>query len=484
LLLEEYKDLADYCVREARRLGAEYAEARIHGGTGTGFLLKNGEPQPPVIDDSFGIAARVIVGGAMGFSATNLLSKERVKDLTARTLKMAESSSRLVKDRIEMDDSRTVKKKVRVAEKEPVEGAEPNWLKSLLLEIDGRVMKLESHANGVKIPNRIMVASAGAEEKYIVTSDGAKVESRVPRFHYFGILTALKGGDTAQRMIQQGESGGLEIVKRIDLVDLVEREARTLIRVLREAEKTPTGIMDVVLGPELSGIAAHESVGHPQEADRILGREGAQAGESYLSKDSLGTKVGSEEANVSDDPTIPHSNGYSPVDDEGVASKKRRLIVDGKISEFLQNRSTASLLGVGNNGSSRSSGFDREPIIRMSNTFVEPGDYATTEELLKEVKDGVYLKSFTEWNIDDKRLNQRYTGLEAYRIKDGETAGLVKAPVLEITTPVLWGSVRGRSKRLEFEAASCGKGDPMQGIPVWTGGPDTLLGAVRIVGGG
>src|SRR4029077_19420020 len=135
------------------------------------------------------------------------------------------------------------------------------------------------------------------------------------------------------RMIQQGESGGLEIVKKIGLVDLVEAEARTLIRVLGEAEKTPTGIMDVVLGPELSGIAAHESVGHPQEADRILGREGAQAGGAYFFKGSLGTKGGGEGAHGGEHPTIPNSNGYSPVDDEGVASKKRRLIVDGKISE-------------------------------------------------------------------------------------------------------------------------------------------------------
>jgi len=484
LLREEYKDLADLCVREARRLGAEYAEARIHGGTGTGFLLKNGEPQPSMLEDSFGIAARVVVGGAMGFSATNLLSRERVKDMTARTIKMTKSTSRLVKEPIAMGDSKLVKRKVWVAEMEPVAGADPNWLKSLLLEVDGRVAKLGSGANGVKIPNRIMAASAGVEEKYVVTSDGGKVESRVPRFNFFAILTALKGGDAAQRTIQQGETGGLEIVKRIRLLELVEAEAQTLAEVLKEAEKAPTGIMDVVLSPELSGIAAHESVGHPQEADRILGREGAQAGESYLTKDSLGTKVGSKEANVSDDPTIPHSNGYSPVDDEGVAAKKRRLIVDGKITEFLQNRATSSLLKVRNNGASRSSGFDREPIIRMSNTFVEPGDYATTEELIKEVKDGIYLKSFTEWNIDDKRLNQRYTGLEAYRIKNGETTNLVRAPILEITTPALWGSVKGRSKRLEFEAANCGKGDPMQGIPVWTGGPDTLLSGVRIVGGG
>jgi TldD protein len=480
--IDQYKDLADYCVSEARRAGAEYAEARIHGGSGSGFLLKNGEPHPPIVEDSFGIAARVVVGGAMGFSATNLLSRERVKELTEKSIRMAKASASLVREPTRMQASKPGARKVRVEEKEPVERADPTWLKSLLVDIDGRVKKVAASAGGVKIPNRMMVASAGVEEKYIATSDGAKVESRVPRFGFFGIFTALKGGETAQRIIQRGETGGLEIVKRVRLRELVEEESQTLTEVLAKAEKSPAGMMDVVLSPELSGIAAHESVGHPQEADRILGREGAQAGESYLSKDSIGTRVGSEEANVSDDPTLSHSNGYSPVDDEGVVSQKRHLIVGGRITEFLQNRSTSSLLGVKNNGASRSAGFDREPIIRMSNTFVEPGDYSTTEELIKEVKDGIYLKSFTEWNIDDKRLNQRYTGLEAYRIRNGETTGLLRAPVLEITTPALWGSVKGRSKRLEFEAASCGKGDPMQGIPVWTGGPDTLLSGVRIAG--
>jgi len=262
----------------------------------------------------------------------------------------------------------------------------------------------------------------------------------------------------------------------------VEEEARMLRQVIARATKLQPGVMDVILSPELSGIAAHESVGHPQEADRVLGREGAQAGESYLRKGSIGFRVGSKEANISDDPTIIHSNGYSPVDDEGVKATKRRLITDGRVTEFLQNRSTAVELKARNNGSARATDFNREPIIRMSNTFVEPGDYST-DELVKEVKHGIYLKSFTEWNIDDKRLNQRYVGLEAYRIKDGELGEMVKSPVLEITTPALWGSVKARGKRLEFEAAVCGKGDPMQGIPVWTGGPDTLLSGVRIVGG-
>ncbi|HEV2227130.1 MAG TPA: TldD/PmbA family protein, partial [Nitrososphaerales archaeon] len=291
----------------------------------------------------------------------------------------------------------------------------------------------------------------------------------------------MEGGETAQRFIQQGETGGLEVVKRINLVDKIEEEARAMGRVLKTATKPPTDSLDIVLSPELSGIAAHESVGHPQEADRVLGREGAQAGESYLKASSLGRKIGSVEANVSDDPTLVHSNGFVPVDDEGVEGKKRFLIKDGIINEFLQNRSTAKEFGLMSNGASRSVAFDREPIIRMSNTFVEPGDLST-EELFKEVKHGVFFKTFTEWNIDDKRLNQRYVALEANLIEHGELKGLLKSPVLEITTPRLWGSVKARSKHMDFEAATCGKGDPMQGAPVWTGGPETLLTGIKLGG--
>jgi TldD protein len=474
--LETSKELAHVALREADRAGASFAEARLHASSGTGFLLKNGEPQPSVIGESFGIGLRVLSMGALGFSGTNRLDRDSVKEMTVSAVRLARASAWLLKKPIELDHSRAVRRKLRAEEKQKIEGADAAWLRSLLMEIESRVT---SPGTGVKIPNRIVSASTSLEEKYYVNTDGARVESRVPRVEFAGILTAVEGGETAQRIIQQGESGGLEVVKRINLVDFVEQEAKTLGEVLKKARRPPTGTIDVVLSPELSGIAAHESVGHPQEADRVLGREGAQAGESYLKKDSLGSKIGSSEANISDDPTLNHSNGFSPVDDEGVQGRKRRLISHGVIHEFLQNRSTAAELGGLSNGASRSVGFNREPIIRMSNTFVEPGDY-TLEELLKEVKLGIYFASFTEWNIDDKRLNQRYVGLEAYLIEDGEMRGMVKSPVLEITTPRLWGSVKARSRRLQFEAATCGKGDPMQGIPVWTGGPDTLLADIKL----
>ena len=131
------------------------------------------------------------------------------------------------------------------------------------------------------------------------------------------------------------------------------------------------------------------------------------------------------------------------------------------------------------NGSSRSCSFDREPIVRMSNTFVLPSK-TKESELIKEAKNGIYLKSYTEWNIDDKRMNQKYVGAEAYLIEKGEITKPVFHPTLEITTPRLWSSVNLVANNLSYSSGQCGKGDPMQPIPVWFGGPSMLIKNVHI----
>ena len=474
--LEEGKQLAEGAISKALTAGASYAEARIQNTRARQFILKNGESQPSFFAEGYGIGIRVISRGALGFAATNDMKQGLVNEIAERAVKLAKASAPVLKKKIAYDSSKAARKRWSAPEKIKIENADAAWLRNVLLEVEGRIADGKA---GVKLPGRFLAIGAELEEKYYVNSDGAKVEARLPRIGFFGSLTAMEGGATAQRFLQQGETGGLEVVKRVKLLEKVESEAKTMGRVLKTAGKPPTDTVDVVLSPELSGIAAHESVGHPQEADRVLGREGAQAGESYLKADSLGRKIGSPEANVSDDPTLLHSMGYTPIDDEGVTAKKRRLIKNGVINEFLQNRATAFEFGLKSNGASRSVSFDREPIIRMSNTFVEPGDYST-DELIGEVKHGVFFKTFTEWNIDDKRFNQRYVALEAYLIEKGEVKGMVKAPVLEITTPRLWGSVKARSKHMDFEAAVCGKGDPQQGAPVWTGGPETLLAGIKL----
>jgi TldD protein len=155
------------------------------------------------------------------------------------------------------------------------------------------------------------------------------------------------------------------------------------------------------------------------------------------------------------------------------------LYRNGLINEFLQNRETAAKLGVTSNGSSRSINYDREAIVRMANTYLEPGDL-TDEELFEDVKNGVYIHSFTEWNIDDVRFNQRYVGREAYLIQNGELITPIVRPTIETTTLTFWMAVDGVSKTVDFESATCGKGDPMQGLPVLTGGPMVRLRGVHV----
>jgi len=134
---------------------------------------------------------------------------------------------------------------------------------------------------------------------------------------------------------------------------------------------------------------------------------------------------------------------------------------------------------VKSNGSARASSFDVEPIIRMGNTYVKPGDHSE-EELIEGVKKGIYLKNFTEWNIDDVRFNQKYTGLEAYYIENGKIKYPVKKPAIEITTTSLWQSVDAVGKKLELHPGTCGKGEPMQGMPVFLGGPLMRLKGIRL----
>ncbi|MFQ5553456.1 MAG: metallopeptidase TldD-related protein, partial [Thermoplasmata archaeon] len=97
------------------------------------------------------------------------------------------------------------------------------------------------------------------------------------------------------------------------------------------------------------------------------------------------------------------------------------------------------------------------------------------EEMIEGVKDGIYMKTFTEWNIDDKRYNGKYAGREAYRIENGEIGAPVRNTVVELTTPAWWSAVDAVGKDIEFEAGFCGKSDPTQSLDAMMGGPTIRL---------
>lgn len=473
------EDLVRYPIDSASAKGVEYAEARLHVDTGSGVTLRNGIPEPVQLARAKGIAVRVLVDGAMGFASTNDLSRESLSGIVEVAYRTAKASKKLVSKPIRLSKEKADQARWESKSRRSLLDVTTEEKFDVLEEIE---KTLRPDVVKADLPSRTLVLFDNITDRYFANTEGARVHGTVSRISLLYILTVSEPGKgTIQRIGNKGETGGWEQVEKWNLPRFVSEEATTLGRILREAKHPPRGELDLVLGPEVTGIICHESCGHPQEADRILGREAAQAGESYVKPDMIGYRIGTAAVTVVDDPSIPNSYGFYLYDEEGVRTSRRTLIREGIITEFLHSRETGAEFGVNSNGAARAVSYDREPIIRMANTFMLPGKY-TDEELVGDVRKGVFIKTFMEWNIDDRRYNQRYVGLEAYLIENGGITSPVRNPILEITTPGLYGSVDAVGKNAQFEAATCGKGEPDQGAPVWHGGPAIRLRNVRLGG--
>jgi dihydroorotate dehydrogenase (NAD+) catalytic subunit len=197
-----------------------------------------------------------------------------------------------------------------------------------------------------KIISRIFFYQDGTENKLLINSEGTRIKSTIPRIDLYYRFAVSENGTTLQRYWQYGVAGGFEKVNEWKLNEKLISEAIALKRNIIQGIKSPTGNLEVIVSPEITGIMAHESVGHPYEADRILGRESAQAGESFVEPAMLGTRIGNTIVNVVDDPTVEFSYGYYLYDDEGVQARRKHLIKNGIINEFLHNRESAYELNV------------------------------------------------------------------------------------------------------------------------------------------
>lgn len=471
------EDITASALREASRLHAEYAEARIERSQANSFALKNGVLEDSGFSTGEGLSVRVVTGGGSGFASSNEVSKKAAVEATRKAYKLAKSAAAFNDTPVTFTREAAYDVDYEVLQRKPIERLTPDDRIDFLKGLDAAALSTK-----VNLPMRYLAIGDWTTVKNYQNTEGTTIKSKIPRLHLFYAIAAVEGGASQQFMFQYGNSGGWEMAAAWKADAKIAEQARTLKRALTKAEPAPREQLDLVVGPYVSGIAAHESCGHPSEADRIMGREAAQAGESFIETNMLGSKIGSSEATVIDDPGLPNSYGHYLFDDEGVKSQPRRLYDGGRIGTFLHNRQTAASLGLEHsNGSSRAESYADEPIVRMGNTYVAPGDHSL-EELIEGVKLGVYIKDFMEWNIDDKRYNQKYVGTEAYLIKNGRVGQPIRNPVIELTTPAFWSAVDARAKDVDYFAATCGKGDPMQGAPVFMGGPSMRLRGVRLGG--
>jgi TldD protein len=235
---------------------------------------------------------------------------------------------------------------------------------------------------------------------------------------------------------------------------------------LLSAPQCPSGVMTIILDGQQTALQVHESCGHPIELDRVLGYEAGFVGKSFLTVYKLSSQYqyGSPIVNLTADATLPGGLGSFGWDDEGVPSQRTPIVTNGIFTGYLMSRDTAPLIGRTSNGCVRADGWNRLPMIRMTNVSLEPGTWKLAD-LIADTDDGLYMSINKSWSIDDLRLNFQFGVESAYEIKNGKLGRLYKNATYTGITPQFWGScdaICDRSEWTVWGTPNCGKGEPMQ----------------------
>jgi TldD protein len=472
------RELCQAAVDAAIAAGASYADARAVLQRQQAASTKNGRVENVSDAESEGIGVRVLVDGAWGFSCDRRLSDEGARDAALRASAFARASGgrgekALAPARVESGEYRTSVAKdpfaVPLAEK---------------VALCLRAEEALRH-DGVKVTQAAVRAQR--EQKVLVTSDGAVIEQELVECG--GGIDAIAVGDGVYQIrsypsAHGGSSAqaGWEYVEELGLEHEAPRVGEQAAALLR-APECPSTVTTIVIDAEQMELQVHESVGHPIELDRVYGSEAAYAGTSFLKAGDLGSlRYGSEKMNVTADSTTPRGLGTFGFDDEGVAARREPIVVEGVLRGFLTSRETAARIGAGGGGSMRAEGWNRMPLIRMTNLHLEPGE-GSFEDLLADVDEGLYLETNKSWSIDDKRLNFQFGTQVAWEIKQGKLGRMLRDATYTGITPEFWGSldgVAGPEAWLMQGLTNCGKGQPGQSAHVSHGAAPCRFGCVQV----
>jgi len=292
------------------------------------------------------------------------------------------------------------------------------------------------------------------------------------------IATAHESGLTQSVNITEGGRGGIEQITDKNNIYNIAQEIALKASQLLDAKPAKEEEATVVMNPDFVSLLTHEILGHPSEADRVLGKEMAWAGGAWW-KGKIGQKIGSENLNVFDDPTIKESLGWYYFDDEGVETKKTTLVENGVLKNHMQNRETAITFGTTPTGNMRATNYRFMPLIRMACTCIGNGDW-NVDEMIKEVKNGYFISNMKIPSIDMKRYNWSISCQYAQKIENGEITDLLRDVIVVGTAPEFFESIDACGNDFTVRPiTNCGKGDPMQSMIMGNGGP-TIRGTATI----
>ena len=459
------KDLMMRSLDLANLRGASYADIRIVHNISEQVVVKNGVTTGINLDESMGFGVRVLDNGSWGFAASQLLQEDEIDRVTDQALAIAKASS-LVASGQPAELGPPVSSQgtyVTPIEVDPLKVSLEEKL-DLLIAADQNMARVE----GVKVREGNLVAIK--EHRLFANSEGAYTDQTIYEIGGGIKATAVLDDEVQVRSYpnshgRQQVTAGWEMVAIWDIPGNAERVATEAVQLLR-ADQCPREInTSVILGGAQLALQIHESCGHPIELDRVFGAEAAFAGTSFLTTDKIDSlQYGSEVVNITADAIRPLGLGTFGWDDEGVPAQSTPIVRNGLFVGYLMSRETGPLINRVSNGCMRASGWNRLPLIRMTNVSIEPGNW-NLDDLIADTDEGILMETNRSWSIDDKRYNFQFGTEMGYEIKNGKIGRMLKNCTYTGITPEFWNScdaVCNRDHWTMWGTPNCGKGQPIQ----------------------
>ncbi|RZW04037.1 MAG: metalloprotease TldD [Rhodobacteraceae bacterium] len=443
--------------------GADDGELFLERRRSEVMSFDDGRLRTASYDASEGFGLRAVCGETAGYAHSTEISEKSLRRAseTAR-LAVGDGGGTLA------DAPRATNRKL-YGDADPMEDAEFPVKVETLAEIDAFARGLDKRVFQVSA-----TLAASLQEVAILRPEGHVVTDTRPMTRLNVSVIVEENG--------RRETGGTGGGGRYALTGLIDpdhwkdvtREALRIALVNLEAVPARAGVMDVALGPGWPGILLHEAIGHGLEGDFNRKKSSAFAG-------LMGQQIAARGVTVLDDGTIPDRRGSLSVDDEGTPSGKNTLIEDGVLVGYMQDRQNARLMGVAPTGNGRRQSYAHAPMPRMTNTYMLAGD-AKPEEIVADVKDGVYAVGFGGGQVDITNGKFVFSCTEAYEVKDGKVGRPVKGATLIGDGATALRQIRavGNDMKLDPGIGNCGKAG--QWVPVGVGQPTLLIGGLTVGG--
>ena len=450
--------LTERVVDDLQAKKVDYGDVRVVMRESESVVMKNGIIEAIAHSSDVGFGVRVLKDSAWGFASSNELKKTVADKVVRNALSIARASARVKAKDVNLTALPAQKGSYRTDVK----------IDPMQISLDEKINLLLACDKAMREQKKVKV-SEGQLRFFKTTVQFASTDGSLitQDFVYSGgniKVYAMNKGELQSRSYGDYGQQGYEFIKGMDFLANAPRIAEEVVMLL-EAEQCPDQQATVILDGNQMVLQVHESCGHPTELDRVLGTEASYAGTSFMTIDKLNMlRYGSDIVNIVADATVPGGLGTFGWDDEGVPGQRVYLIDKGMFVGYLSSRETAGIIGANSSGAMRADGWNRIPLIRMTNINILPGTWKF-DDMIADTDDGVFMATNKSWSIDDKRLNFQFGCEFARKIEKGKLTKVYKNPTYADITPHFWQNCDAIANKDSWRmrgTPNCGKGEPGQ----------------------